>query len=64
MTEDCFDGNWCEEISLFVENGKAVLAAEYTDTGITRGEFCGEARNLRFDAILKKRGLGPWRRGC
>lgn len=64
MTEDCFDGEWCQEMSPFVENGNAVLAAEYTDTGITRDDFCGRAWDLRFDAILKRRELGAWRRGC
>ena len=64
MTEDCFDGGWCKRMRPFVNRDKAVLAAEYTDTGAAREKFCPKARNLRFDAILKKRNLGPWRRGC
>lgn len=64
MTEDCFDGGWCREMSPFARHNKAVFAAEYTDTGMTRAKFCGRAEALRFDAILKKRGLGAWRRGC
>ena len=62
ITEDCFDGQWCGKLSPFVEQDKAVLAAEYTDTGMTRQKFCPKAGTLGFDAILKKRNLGPWPR--
>jgi len=64
ITEDCFDGRWCGKMSPFVEQNKAVLAAEYTDTGITRQKFCPRAEDLGFNAMLKKRNLGPWRRAC
>ena len=64
ITEDCFDQGWCNRMSPFVQQGKAVLAAEYTDTGASLGKFCPRARNLDFDAILKKRNLGAWRRSC
>ena len=40
LTEDCFDQGWCEELIPFIEAGKPVFAAEYTDTGITLDEFC------------------------
>ena len=64
ITEDCFDQGWCNRMSPFVEQGKAVLAAEYTDIGARLSKFCPKARNLGFDAILKKRNLGAWRRSC
>ena len=64
ITEDCFDQGWCGRMSPFVRQGKAVLAAEYTDTGARPASFCPKARNLKIDAILKKRNLGAWRRGC
>ena len=64
ITEDCFEWNWCHEMSPFVDQNKAVLAAEYTDTGARLSRFCPEAGSLRFDAILKKRNLGAWRRSC
>ncbi len=60
----CFDEGWCSRMSPFVDQGKAVLAAEYTDTGARLATFCPKARNLGFDAILKKRNLGAWRRSC
>ena len=64
LTEDCFDQGWCDEVSPFIEAGKAVFAAEYTDTGITTSDFCGEAAELRIDAILKHRGLGRFVERC
>jgi hypothetical protein len=62
ITEDCFDGKWCHMMSPFVDANKAVLAAEYTDTGARLSRFCPKAQSLGFDAILKKRNLGAWRR--
>lgn len=64
ITEDCFAQNWCHEMSPFVAQNKAVLAAEYTDTGARLSRFCPKAQSLGFDAILKKRNLGAWRRSC
>ncbi len=64
MTEDCFDEGWCSKMRPFAASNKAVFAAEYTDTGATPARFCSKARSLHFDAILKKRNLGAWRRGC
>ena len=64
ITEDCFDQGWCHRMKPFVEANKAVLATEYTDTGARLSRFCPKAKNLRFDAILKKRNLGEWRRSC
>jgi len=64
ITEDCFDQGWCHRMRPFVRQNKAVLAAEYTDTGAKTSEFCPRARELGFDAILKKRDLGAWRRSC
>jgi hypothetical protein len=31
ITEDCFDDDWCNEMSPYPDAGKAVLDAEYTD---------------------------------
>ena len=64
ITEDCFEGSWCGEMSPFVDQNKAVLAAEYTDTGARPSRFRPEAEALGFDAIFKKRNLGARRRSC
>ncbi len=64
LTEDCFDQGWCRQLSPFVEAGKAVFAAEYTDTGITLSQICPKAAVLHFNVILKHRKLDAWRETC
>jgi hypothetical protein len=67
MTEDCFADAWCEEMSPFIDAGKAVFAAEYTDQ-LTTNQFlnpvCSQAEALNLDVILKERDLNAWRLGC
>ena len=64
ITEDCFDQGWCGEMSPFIEQGKPVFAAEYTDTGVELDEICPQAEALRFSLILKQRDLDAGREGC
>ena len=64
LTEGCFDQGWCGEMEPFIDAGKAVFAAEYTDTGITTSDFCDEAEVLGIDAILKHRELGRFVERC
>jgi len=64
LTEDCFYQGWCSDMSPFILTGKPVFAAEYTDTGITLGDFCPQAENLRFSAILKHRNLDAYQEVC
>ncbi len=64
LTEDCFDQGWCEQMTPFIDAGKAVFAAEYTDTGMALDQFCPPAKVLNFSAILKNRGLDVYREAC
>lgn len=64
LTEDCFDQGWCDQVKPFVAAGKAVFAAEYTDTGLTTADFCPQANQMNFNAILKHRELDVWRQAC
>ena len=64
LTEDCFDQGWCEEMLPFIQAGKAVFAAEYTDTGIRLEDICPQAREWGVSAILKKRELDAWLKAC
>jgi hypothetical protein len=64
LAEDCFDQGWCEMLLPFLQLGKPVLDAEYTDTGITLDEFCPRAQALGIQAILKHRNLDAWRQEC
>jgi len=64
LTEDCFAEGWCGQLAPFISAGKAVFAAEYTDTGMTLDRLCPQAEPRRFSAILKNRDLGDWRQSC
>lgn len=64
LSEDCFDQGWCEQILPFVQSGKAVFAAEYTDTGVRLEDICAQAGALRFSVILKHRSLDAFRQTC
>lgn len=67
LTEDCFAQGWCAEARPFIEQGKAVFAAEYSDE-MTEAQFkaqvCQQAAAWRFSAILKNRSLDAWRVAC
>lgn len=64
LTESCFEQEWCEALLPFIEAGKPVFAAEYTDAGTTLDEFCAQAQTLRINAILKNRDLDAPRQAC
>ncbi|MBN2548467.1 MAG: endo alpha-1,4 polygalactosaminidase [Anaerolineales bacterium] len=64
LTEDCFADEWCEQMLPFISAGKAVFAAEYTDTGIQLEDFCPQALAWGFSAIYKHRDLDAWRQSC
>ena len=67
LTEDCFVGEWCQEMIPFIEAGKPVFAAEYTDE-ISIEDFtdiiCPPAADLGFHAFLKNRNLDEYRAEC
>jgi endo-alpha-1,4-polygalactosaminidase (GH114 family) len=67
MTEDCLAEDWCEEMTPFIEAGKAVFAAEYTDQMDVEeflNDACPRARAMNITPILKNRDLDAWRRAC
>jgi hypothetical protein len=64
LTEDCFEQGWCDEMLPFIQAGKPVFAAEYTDTGITLDDFCPQAQTMHINAILKNRDLDAPRQAC
>ena len=67
LTEDCFIGEWCQEMLPFIEAGKPVFAAEYTDQ-ISLEDFeniiCPPANDLNFHVFLKNRNLDEFRADC
>lgn len=64
ITEDAFYYGWAAHMLPFIEAGKPVFAAEYTDVGTTLQDFCAQAQEMRISAILKNRGLDAWRQAC
>jgi len=64
LVEDCFAEGWCEQMLPFVQAGKPVFAAEYVESGTAPGDFCPQAAELGFSAILKRLELDAYREGC
>jgi len=64
ITEDCFVQGWSDQVLPFIAAGKAVFAAEYTDTGVDFQAACawGQAHNINF--IQKNRILTAFRGTC
>jgi len=64
LTEDCFDQGWCSAMQPFLDAGKAVFVAEYTDTGVDFEAACATLAPAGFSLILKDRELTAWRQTC
>ena len=64
LSEDCDNQNWCTDFEPFIAAGKAVLQAEYTDTGASLAGFCTTAKARGFSGLLKQRDLHDWARFC
>ena len=64
ITEDAFYYGWAKDMLPFIESGKPVFAAEYTDLPGDFAEFCKQSKQLNFSTILKKRGLDAWLETC
>lgn len=61
VNEQCAEHEECEEMTPFIEAGKAVFHVEYE---LKTSEFCPEARRLKLSSMLKKYELGVWRQPC
>ena len=64
ITEDAFYYNWAEDMLPYIQAGKPVFTAEYTDLPGDFGEFCRRAQELGFSTILKHRDLDAWLEQC
>jgi hypothetical protein len=64
ITEDAFYYGWAVEMTPYIEAGKPVFAAEYTDLPGDFQEFCRLSKTLGFSTILKHRDLGAWLETC
>jgi endo-alpha-1,4-polygalactosaminidase (GH114 family) len=64
ITEDAFFYDWADDMKPFIEAGKPVFAAEYTDLGGDFESYCQKSEALQFSTILKNRGLDSWVKYC
>lgn len=64
ITEDAFYYGWAEEMIPYIQAGKPVFAAEYTDLSGDFEDFCRQSQKLGFSTILKRRGLRAWIEFC
>jgi endo-alpha-1,4-polygalactosaminidase (GH114 family) len=64
ITEDAFYYGWAEDMLPYIQAGKPVFAAEYTDLPGDFDEFCRQSDDLGFSTILKHRDLDAWLKTC
>lgn len=64
ISEDCFDEEWCSDLLPYIQAGKAVFAAEYTDTNVDFASACQWGEKTNFSFILKNRDLDDWLESC
>ncbi len=64
VTEDAFYYGWAEAMAPFIEAGKPVFAAEYTDMDVDFAAACAWGQRQGFSFILKRRDLDAWRETC
>jgi len=64
ITEDAFYYGWAEDMMPYIQAGKPVFAAEYTDLPGEFENFCNQSKDLGFSTILKHRDLDAWLETC
>jgi hypothetical protein len=64
ITEDYFFFGEAEYMLPYIEAGKPVFAAEYTDLGGDFDTFCRQSQEFGFSTILKYRELNAWMEAC
>jgi endo-alpha-1,4-polygalactosaminidase (GH114 family) len=64
ITEDYFYYGDEGKMMPYIQAGKPVFAAEYTDLGGDFDSFCQKSKVLQFSTILKNRNLDAWIQTC
>jgi hypothetical protein len=64
ITEDAFYYEWINEMLPFIQAGKPVFAAEYTDMDVDFQAACAWGKQNNVSFILKNRILTAYRRTC
>jgi hypothetical protein len=64
ITEDAFYFGWTGDMLAYIQAGKPVFAAEYTDLPGDFEAFCRKSKEIGFSTILKHRDLRGWLQTC
>jgi hypothetical protein len=64
ITEDAYYYGWIDELLPFIDAGKPVFAAEYTDMSVDFEAACNWASQSNMSLILKERNLDVFRETC
>jgi hypothetical protein len=64
ITEDAFYYDWIDQMLPFIQAGKPVFAAEYTDMDVDFQAACSWGKQNNVSFILKNRILTAYRRTC
>lgn len=57
IAESCYHDGWCDQTLAYIDAGKPVFDAEYTDTGVDWAAACTYARSVGITMILQDRDL-------
>ena len=63
-TENCFEEDWCELVTAFIQAGKPVFAIEYTSNMEAFNEYCNASFAEYSTIIQKNRSLDAWQETC
>lgn len=61
VDEQCAQYQECDELTPFIQQGKAVLHVEYS---VPTSQFCAQSNRLRFSSMEKHLQLDAWREPC
>ncbi|MAT42141.1 MAG: endo alpha-1,4 polygalactosaminidase [Anaerolineaceae bacterium] len=64
LVEDCFAEGWCDEYTVFINQGKAVFVLEYSDRFPDKETTCQKAQSLGLTVVFKNRSLNEFADNC
>jgi endo-alpha-1,4-polygalactosaminidase (GH114 family) len=64
LVEDCFVEGWCDQYEVFINQGKAVFALEYSDRFPDKEKTCQKAQSLEMTIVFKHRSLNEFYETC
>jgi len=64
LTESCFEQDWCQEMDVFIQSGKAVIDVEYSNYTDNLDEICPLAEAMQISVMWKSLDLDAFRQLC